>query len=201
MVWIKGHCVTDPATMRRAMAWHRSRMNIYRKWSVPPRTTLAGLAQTIKRELVAAVFRDGFDVGFELRDDCVARPDEFAANIAEEQPDQSLRWYLTALPNLDEIEQRVREEREAHDAAMRQEVARRRAARAARLAAMGPEAVEEENRQFVQAMAEARAASAAAPGTRWEQGRYQPEPEPEPEPVTPVWLQEAACAGASAAAA
>ena len=203
MVWIKGTCTADRDTLRRILRnpalYHYRSLNIHRKWSIPSHTTLAGLARVIKNELVPEPLQPGFVVGFELppldnpqlvdelewRD----KDNDNAVRTAQEQRDQTLRWFIRPAPGAEELERRIEQEAQA-----RQEEGRQRWAEAHREAVA---AVEQNRNRIAQALA----ASAAAPPTRWEPGRYQPEPEPEPEPVEPVWLQAAASSSACAAAA
>ena len=201
MVWIKGTCSADRDTLRRVLRnpvcrSYRS-LNIHRKWSITPHTTLAALARVIKNELVPEPLQPGFVVGFELppldnpqlvdelewRD----KDNDNAVLTAHQQRDQTLRWFLRPLPSLGEVEQRLEREREEREEEGRRFMAQRQQEWAA--------AAQRRH------LAEALAASAAAPPTRWEPGRYTEEPEPEPEPVEPVWLQAAASSSACAAAA
>ena len=116
MVWVKRNCVTERETMRRVLrpgigflGGHRS-LNIYRKWSVPPRTTLQRLAEVIKYELVPGPLLPGWVVGFEVGEGAEVNEegwcgwdDHLATRFVEEQRDQTLRWFLRPAAGLDEL--------------------------------------------------------------------------------------------------
>ena len=121
----------------------------------------------------------------------MARGFERAAEFAEEQNRQTVQWFLrpaAGLEFVEEVEERLAQERVEEIERMTAEVAARRREAA------------ERGDPIARDIQRALAASAAMPAARWEQGRYQPEPEPEPEPMEPVWLQEAASSSACAAA-
>ena len=158
----------------------------------------------------------------------LARGDDRAQEFAEQQRNATARWFLRPAAGLDELEERLREEREAEVAERnarfaeerrqrdeaRAEARREEAERgdpiaeAPRLAALA----EPDPRDIERAVAASLAPACACArhqvphGVRnhraelSEQGRYEAEPEPEPEPMEPVWLQEAASSSACAAA-
>ena len=213
MMWIKGYCDMDSATLRRVLRPGNGRrelislstpnsINLGRKWCVPPRTTLAGLGEEIKRELIAENLRPGWVIGFSLvgvdgggwgefiEGAWGAAGDRLAADFAAEQRGLTVRWFLRPAAGLDELEERVAQERLAREAERDRRFAEERRQR--------NEAGRAQREQ--RDLAAALEATAPAAQPRWEQGRYEAEPEPEPEPVEPVWLQEAASSSACAAA-
>ena len=139
MVWIKGYCEMDSATLRRVLRPGNGRrelinmrspnsINLCRKWCVPPRTTLAGLGEEIKRELIAENLRPGWVIGFSLcgvdgggwgefiEGAWGAAGGRLATDIAAEQQGLTVRWFLRPAAGLDELEERVAHERLAWEA-------------------------------------------------------------------------------------
>ena len=176
MVWIKCRFVGSERPAGR-LNWPRQQRA--KSYNVQKNSSLRCLADIIKREECLTNPDWGISVrfpGFPASDweNLFVK----AAAALQAAPNGELRWVIDQCPRARErLEQRAQEE-----------VARR--LEASRAAAA-------ERRHLAQALA----ASAAAPPSRWEQGRYTEEPEPEPEPVEPVWLQAAASSSACAAVA
>ena len=100
-----------------------------KKYNVASPALLSNLAAAIKRAVIYPTARHGhFDVGFEILEEGAAplivhendghtswRWRDFAAGIAEEQPEQTIRWFLRrheAFERLEGIENEYQRERE-----------------------------------------------------------------------------------------